>query len=572
MSTQSEPTDATHARRNAWRRRAPSIIASLLGGVACLLIFRFLAPLTKDQYSYRDDAVITLSHAKNLIDFGAIGIDAAGARVEGFSTPLQFWIFVVVYGLTGCGYQVFLDWQVLICTGLLGCALVQLFRPHLVAGVLLTIAIAAYLATCVRFFGWHHSGMENAYLHVLLVALIAFCQRALVRREVGVGVLLCAWLASLARLESVVHVAPLLVVWSFAYTRAHHSFAAVRGSAFVLVGWGVYQLFRYVYFGSLSPNTAVAEGIDLGALLRELATSAATPSPARDKALLALRQIAGEHRAYLALASIPLLALGARNSRRSTLVWMLGCLALSGLAHPLLFGPARLDPVRTTSHVALVAPLLLATQWNALSGWPTRAATATFVVLLALVYVRLEPKSDQFFCCPIVRADRIAEACLAHAHHEQLVAPSLANPDLGRISFRKSFLLFDLGLLGSPPLAQLRDDPSRRTDYLLELAQPDFIELHGAWACEYSLLMADPRFRSRYVYVPASKKIGLTSGCHNQAGIYFRRALAADSGSPERAFHDALRKRLDLATIAAELSRCQRPGEREACVYVARTV
>ena len=44
-----------------------------------------------DEYWWvaRDDAVITLSHAKNAADFGSIGV-SPGDRVEGFSSPLQF--------------------------------------------------------------------------------------------------------------------------------------------------------------------------------------------------------------------------------------------------------------------------------------------------------------------------------------------------------------------------------------------------------------------------------------------------------------------------------------------------
>ncbi|MBW2525913.1 MAG: hypothetical protein JRI23_17150, partial [Deltaproteobacteria bacterium] len=54
-------------------------------------------------YLLRDDGVITFSHARNLVEYGAIGVDPSGARVEGFSSPLHFGIYLVAYGLFGIG-------------------------------------------------------------------------------------------------------------------------------------------------------------------------------------------------------------------------------------------------------------------------------------------------------------------------------------------------------------------------------------------------------------------------------------------------------------------------------------
>src|SRR5262245_50991915 len=107
-------------------RYAP-LWAGLAAGAVFLALFTYANPLPPDAYKYRDDAIITLSHARNLVDFGSIGVDAAGARVEGFSAPLQFWVFTASYALTHCSYQTFLDWQTRICTFLLGFAMVQLF-------------------------------------------------------------------------------------------------------------------------------------------------------------------------------------------------------------------------------------------------------------------------------------------------------------------------------------------------------------------------------------------------------------------------------------------------------------
>jgi hypothetical protein len=395
-------------------------------------------------------------------------------------------------------------------------------------------------------------------------------QRSLITRSVPAWTIVCVLAASLVRTESIVHIAPLLLIWSVAYRHETGQSDALRASAWVLCGWALYQALRWSYFGDLRPNTAVAEGIEIAAPLKALLHHGPTPH----EALSAMRQIAREHRAYLVLLGLPLCFIGARTTRRWMLVLLLASLCLTGLIHPLLFGPARLDPVRTTSHVALIAPLLIATQWAELPRWWIRALALIVLAPIIALYILREPEADRFFCCPIVRADPIAESCLARAAKEHIVTPSLANPDLGKISYRKRFLIFDLGLLGSPPLTRLHTDRKATADYLLELAAPDFIEMHGGWVCEYGYLQVDPRFRERYSVMTEARRIGLSTGCgpSRQAGIWFRNAIARDSGSPERKLLDDLQTRLEPERIADELRRCRLQPGRFACSYVARTV
>jgi hypothetical protein len=545
------------------------VLLGVVSGWLFVWIWKHHAPLPPPLYRYRDDAVITLSHAKNLIDFGAIGIDPAAARVEGFSTPLQFWLFALAYAVTRCGYETFLDAQVQLCSFALGFALLQLFRPHYLWGLLLSAGTALWLTTTARFYGWHHSGMENSLSHALLVGSLACCIDSILRRRVHPAMLVCLWLASLTRLESIMHVAPLIAIWAVAYYLEHHDLAAVRGALCVLAGWLGYQLFRVWYFGHFQPNTAIAEGVDVLAALKLLRQGKLLQP---ETSLLALRQIILDHRVYLVLAAVPLLAFGARSVARSALVLMVSALTFTTLAHPLLFGPARLDPVRTTSHAALIAPLLLTTQWLALPRTAARVLAGALLGAVIYLHVTLAPTPERYFCCQIAKADAIADSCLARAKQEGIARASLANPDLGRISFGKRMLLDDLGLLGSPPLAVLHGDQRATAAYLLELAAPDFIELHGSWLCAYDYVLQDPRFSERYERMPEADKLGLGSMCRQHGGIWFRKALARGSGTPERALLDALQARLEPARVAEELRRCQRQDDRLACVYVARTV
>jgi hypothetical protein len=252
---------------------------------------------------------------------------------------------------------------------------------------------------------------------------------------------------------------------------------------------------------------------------------------------------------------------------------MLACLFATALLHPVLFGAARLDPVRTTSHMALIAPLLIATQWLAL---PThRVRVLSFLGLLVAVglYTAVEPPSSTFFCCPIGKAERIAERCLQHARAEGLQHPSLASPDLGKISFKKTFLIFDLGMLGNAPLARLKNDPRAAANYLLDLALPDYVELHGGWACRWGHLQEDPRFTAQYSFMPGHSKLHLRSSCRDRsAGVWFRKDMTHDSGSAERQLVDDLARDLSPARVATELRRCRLQPDSNACTYVSRSV
>jgi len=544
--------------------------AGCLAGAAFVTIFATENPLPPDAYQYRDDGIITLSHARNLVDFGSIGVDPAGARVEGFSAPLQFWIFAGAYALTHCDYQPFLDWQTWICTFLLGFAVVQLFRRQLLLGLIASAVIAWSLAKAVRFIGWHGSGMENPYTHVLFVACVAAAVLSIESGRISRACVPLFVIASLSRLESIVHVAPLLVVWSVGLYIAHRSWGALRGSAVVLACFGAYQLARWLYFGDLRPNTAIAEGIDVIARLRSFARHDVNQQLSTAEIV---RNILSEHRGYLVLFSIPLLVLAPRRTGNVALVGMLACLFASALLHPVLFGAARLDPVRTTSHMALVAPLLIATQWLAL---PTHSARVLSFVGLSIalgLYGAVEPPSSTFFCCPIGKAERIAERCLQHAQSEGLTRPSLASPDLGKISFRKTFLVFDLGMLGSAPLARLKNDQRAAANYLLDLALPDYIELHGGWACHWGYLQQDPRFAALYSVMPGHSKLHLRSSCRDRsAGVWFRNDMTHDSASPERRLVDDLSQDLNPARVATELRRCRLQEGSNVCAYVSRSV
>lgn len=149
------------------------IFANLLiiaaGVVVFSLVFRrHLEEVPASNYEVRDDAVITLSHARNLIDYGFIGVSPSGERVEGFSAPLQFWVAALAYASDGVDYRTFCRWQTTIGTLLLGGVFAALmFQPtraqtsiwYVLFAVSAVLASADILAHSRR----SYSGMHRAW-------------------------------------------------------------------------------------------------------------------------------------------------------------------------------------------------------------------------------------------------------------------------------------------------------------------------------------------------------------------------------------------------------------------------
>ncbi len=85
-----------------------SLQLSLLGGaIFCALFYWSYADIPDRLYQVRDDGVITMSHARNWVDYGFIGVNPSGERVEGYSAPVQFFIYALAYRLSGVGYDAY---------------------------------------------------------------------------------------------------------------------------------------------------------------------------------------------------------------------------------------------------------------------------------------------------------------------------------------------------------------------------------------------------------------------------------------------------------------------------------
>jgi hypothetical protein len=193
----------------------PTWLYALVGGVIFSAIFYIAYGLIPaDLYHHRDDGLITLSHAKNWVDFGFIGVNPSGERVEGYSAPAQFFLFALAYLLGGVSYASFMDWQTILGTFLLGMIFVAYFvrQPYFALGAALLSAIG--LCLCTSFLEWHASGMENPITHVLFAGAVYLLYRFALERKIEFAWVLIFVLASLSRLDGIYHIFPILLCFA----------------------------------------------------------------------------------------------------------------------------------------------------------------------------------------------------------------------------------------------------------------------------------------------------------------------------------------------------------------------
>ena len=551
---------------------------SLLGGTLFLAIFGWAYDaLPYETYAVRDDGVITMSHAVNWVDYGFIGINPSGPRVEGTSAPVEFFLYAGLYRFFGIRYDTYANLQTLVASFLLGALFVRFFRDR--PGIALPLtALAAFLLTQLgSFFLWHGSGLENAVTHVLFLATVYLLFRCLETGRIRFAFAPVVFLATISRLESVVHIAPLLVLFAFAWLIAKRSAAGFAFGFFVFSLWSAFQAWRYFYFGSLSPNTAVAQDISLQnnllllwkGDLQYIRTSIQTA-----------HQILLHHGAYvLLLFTPPLWLLRKRRSGDDFLLASVFILTATTALHPFLFGTARLGLSRTTTHLALFTVLGITLFLIRLLQRKRRvhfAMAAAVASLCALYFHRAEVTARRPICCNIPDFEHVRLALQRAAERELLPRPSVATFDIGWLSWHKRFNLFDLGRLGSPLLAKLRHGPALRL-FLLDYAAPDMISGQGGWSelYRYSLFL-QPAFRQRYK--PLLPPQTTTQYYDHYTGalrtvpqqIWIRRAVTRDAGNAERRLIDAMRAAPSIELLARELSRCQKDVKAN-CAYVART-
>lgn len=532
-------------------------LATLAAGLTFAGSFKHALAKTPSYFYFAlDDAVITASCARNLVDYGFVGVNPSGERIEACSAPLQMMLYAAVYALTHVGYERFYIAQSTVCSLLMGAGFFWILRT-LRAGwlpSLVGVAVAAHLLGCsASFLLWHHSGMENAITHVALVATMLVLTRGLRKGRIHFAWSLVPVAAALSRHETIVYIAPVLALFLLFQIKSGNARPSLGFVAAFALLWAVLYLGRAAYFGDFQPNTSYAQDISL-----QLNTEAFLRGHPIAGSLDVAVSVFKSNLGGLALLALPLMALPSRN--RALRFVSLACVAvvLLSLVHPALFGQPRLDPPRTTTHLAVACTLLVVALIATL-----RAAVVTRTVLVALLaappltgLVRTAPYAVGWQAA-LFRPTLAGLTTVADAN--QLHRATVAVADLGHISYAKRFNVVDLGLLGCDVIGKVHDYEVVR-DYVLRVAQPDIVVVAGGWADRWAGILNDPRFKRIYTEVSTPEL----------PVVWLRRDMRPDSASPERRLLDDLAQGVSLSRIEAEIERCNADTTPDGCMYVFR--
>lgn len=555
------------------------VIAGLLvtGAIAFTGIFySHLHRVAETRYADRDDAVITLSHARNLVEYGFIGVSPSGERIEGFSAPLQFVVAAGLYAIRPFDYHAFFQWQTLIGTLALGCVFAALLLPvHedwlsyrvLLAGVAI-VAGAQILASSTAFLWWHASGMENVYKSVALLALLVGLDRMLRRGRVAWAAVPLVPLAAITRIDAIVPVAVLLAAFSLLWFARRRDW---RGLAFAMAGlapWAAFMAARRIYFGQWEPNTAAAQSISVAT---RLAAAARAPLAALADYRIWFEHVGGSLFAFQLWWLLPLAWIVRRHAASIDRVALIAAAVFACVVQYAMFGPSRMDPPRTVTELALYATVAVPFVLLALPAFTRTHLLAGLLVLVSSGAATLHAvphRLDVGWGTPTF--EEAADFMDRVAAEQDLPRPTVANPDLGAVSWRKRFNMVDFGRLGSTVIPRV----SAPGIYVAEVAAPDIVELHAPWSCFNQEIFRTAAFQQGYVRVtpPDPRDVQCPGPTGSHQAYWLRRDIMKGSPSPERRFLDSFRASFALDVLDRELSVCLgNPGPRP-CDYVGRTL
>lgn len=553
------------------------MIRAVLGSLVFLVVFSTrYAFVDGDLYQARDDGVITMSVGRHLVDHGFVGVSPSGPIVEATSSPLQTILFALTYRLLAPEFAIYAFWQTVLATAALGAVIGATFRKDgLLPAAAWSLITAIALIFFLPFLLWHGSGMENAIGHVLFPALVIALAGAYAKGSASAWLALLAAVTALTRIDSIIYVAPIMALFAGAWWRRWHDARALRISAATAIIWAAAMGLRAWYFGQLLPNTAAAQDISVGERLTAIATGDGTVvlSSLVVAVILIIKQ-----GWWLLLPQLRFLSGLQTDPATLFLRWSAGIMPLVAFATPFLFGPPRIDVTRLSTHVTPV--LVLAIVFSLRHATDFRRALFRFSIVpiwAAGIFLVVQPPLERvglgtyYLGWSTKPFEEVRQQFLEFAQREDIQRATIANPDLGVVSWHETFNIVDLGSIGSPEVALL-DQHRGVADFFLGIALPDIIESHGVWTLRHcQWLFLDTRFDEVYHPLPGTRPATeLCASDNPDMGFWVRHDILKASDSVERRFLDDLQQDLSVLRISHELEACRQSSAN--CAYITRTV
>ena len=516
-------TDGTIAERRAVQplaergldpagRRPSSLLfplASVLGGTG-------LIALHAGRYGswIADDAAITFAYARSVS--GAYGpvLQPDAEPVEGFSNPAWLALLTIgrLIGLFDRGTIFGIPDYVLFpkAVGLLFCAGILVAFYAAVCKVtsrptLATSVSAVILAAIPSFVVWCFSGLENSLFALAAVWLAVVIFRAvldnhLLSAKVALLSGALVTLAALTRPDGLIYAAayPLVVL---IYLQRPMLSSGVRHVLLHVASFGLpcgaYLIWRYLTFGRLVPNTAVAKSQSLPTV----------GNFARIGELVLYVGVVP----VLTFAVLVGVVLAGRSPLRTGLAALLVPLALAVSALVIL-GKDWMGELRFATPIwplAILIGTLMVFQVASNASARGRSLLSIGVVAAIMssgfMFVNF---SNEFRATPTypvcVVADRLGRSFNGYANILGVHHGSLLLPDLGGSALTSRLHLVDMAGLAERRIAEFHRDNDKASlrDYVFEVVKPTFIHSFGPWNA-LTRIPQDPRMTRDYIAIYA---------------------------------------------------------------------
>ncbi len=569
-------------------------LLSFFGGLIFVIIFIWgYSFIDNNWYEYRDDGVITMSVARNLVDAGFIGVGVSGPIVEASSSPMQIFVYALAYLLTGVDYIDFSYWQTVIATFLIGFIFIRFFSDQPKIAIAIAIISAFGLTLFYSFFEWHASGMENAITHILFLATIYILYKSVKDNSINYWLAIVIFFATIARLDSVYHIAILLIIYSIYWKNNYKTLQALNFSFIVFLLWALFQFWRYYYFGDLRSNTAYAQNISMDSVLSRLELLIYGGTNYLNSILRLAWDLFVKQAGLLVFALIFFvysskytkgwIEVNIDKNYKFILILSISIMT-SSFFTPILFGLARLDRARTTTQLTLIIFLFLSVilysskiKYNSnfislkVKLERTTLSLLSIVAIIATSIYYYEYNKAYRLNYSTTWFNKTHNKLINIAKDNNIDRPTVSSPDLGVVTWHKKLNIIDLGKLGSPVMAKLHNR-QMMTEYYLKYALPDIIEAHGSWIQQYcDSIFTKEDFKKLYSQIDSQfDMVSICSSGKYPVIYWIRNDIMRNSSSFERKLLNNLQNNLSVKQIKNEISACYSTDFD--CSYIARTV
>jgi hypothetical protein len=243
-----------------WRGMAPNERrqATALALISLVYVIHYLVYCLPQPF-FIEDAAITFSYARNLVDGEGLVTYPGGERVEGFSNPL--WTFLIA-GFYALGVPTWTSSKVMgaifgVMTLPMAFDTVRKARPGGSEDVALVAPLL--LALSPQFVIWNASGLENSLFCVLLSAGVwrLLCEMQGESKRPWSALLFA--LLAMTRPEGIVYAVFGLLALGMDAVATRRIKPILQWTVSLLVPFALYQFWRYQYFAWEMPNTYYAK-------------------------------------------------------------------------------------------------------------------------------------------------------------------------------------------------------------------------------------------------------------------------------------------------------------------------